>query len=270
LPAFHLHLDVLGLAAGLVILYEYGLRRLAPTFCPRDEVAVTTRKRTAFYAGVAVMALVSSWPVHDLGEERLYLLHMVEHTGISLIVPPLLLAGMPWWLTRALVRPVLPALKLITKPLPALLLFNGWLAFTHVPWVVELMLTNSLFHLVAHVLLFTTAVIMWWPVMDPIPDTQTLTPFGKMGYLFLQSLVPTIPASFLTLGSSPLYPIYETFPRMWGLSAMNDQVLGGLLMKIGGGLIIWGFIAWVFFSWWAEEQKYETPPVVIRSDGPQQ
>jgi putative membrane protein len=269
MPAFHLHLDVIGLAVGLVVLYEYGISRLAPIYCPGDETPVTTPKRVAFHSGVAIMLIVSSWPIHDLGEQRLYLVHMVEHTALSLIVPPLLLGGMPWWLTRALVRPVLPLVRFVTKPLIALVLFNGWLAFTHVPWVVELMLTNQLFHFVSHALLFVTALIMWWPVMDPIPDTQTLTPFGKMGYLFLQSLVPTIPASFLTLGSSPLYPIYETFPRTWGLSPMNDQVLGGLLMKIGGGLIIWGFIAWVFFSWWAEEQKYTTPPVVVRSKPPQ-
>lgn len=268
LPAYDLHLDVIGLTAGLLLLYEYGIRRLAAAYCPTDEQPVTTRKRVAFYCGLAVMLVASSWPIHDLGEQRLYLVHMVEHTALSLIVPPLLLGGMPWWFTRALLRPVLPVVKFVTKPLIALVLFNGWLAFTHVPWVVELMLTNPLFHLLSHALLFGTAIIMWWPVMDPIPDTQSLTPFGKMGYLFLQSLVPTIPASFLTLGSTPLYPIYETFPRMWGLSAMNDQVLGGLLMKIGGGLIIWGFIAWVFFSWWADEQKYTSPITVVRSDHP--
>lgn len=264
MPPFDLHLDVIGLVIAGVVLYEYGIRRLAPIYCPSDEAPTTVRKRIAFHGGLAVMLIASSWPVHDLGEQRLYLMHMVEHTALSLIVPPLLLGGMPWWLTRVVVRPVMPLVKFLTKPLIALVLFNGWLALTHVPAVVELMLTNELFHLVSHAGLFVTAIIMWWPVMDPIPDTQTLTPFGKMGYLFLQSLVPTIPASFLTLGSSPLYPIYETFPRTWGLGALNDQVLAGLLMKIGGGLIIWGFIAWVFFSWWAEEQRYATPPVLVR------
>jgi putative membrane protein len=86
-----------------------------------------------------------------------------------------------------------------------------------------------------------------------------------MGYLFLQSLVPTIPASFLTLGSQPLYPIYEELPRLWGLSAMSDQVIAGLIMKIIGGLIIWGFIAWVFFSWWNDEQKYGAVDHTVRS-----
>ena len=191
--------------------------------------------------------------------------HMMEHLTIALVAPPLLLGGMPWWLLRALIRPIMPVVKVLTKPLVALLLFNGWLAFLHVPSVVEAMLTNDFVHFFFHLILFVTAIIMWWPVMDPIPDTETLTPFGKMGYLFLQSLVPTIPASFMPLGTTPLYGIYETFPRMWGVSVMTDQIVAGLIMKIGGGLILWGWIAWVFFSWYADEQKYATPPVVVRS-----
>jgi putative membrane protein len=75
-----------------------------------------------------------------------------------------------------------------------------------------------------------------------------------MLYLFVQSLAPTIPASFLTFGRSPLYPVYETFPRIWGISAITDQLLAGLIMKIAGGLILWGFIAAIFFRWHARER----------------
>jgi putative membrane protein len=262
---FHFHLDVFGVAAALIVAYELGLRTLAERYCPDDEVPVTRTQRGLFYTGVIVMVIVATWPIHDIAESRLFIFHMTEHIALSLVVPPLLLAGTPWWLMRAFVAPIMPLVKFVTKPLIALLLFNGWLAFIHAPAVVELMVTNELFHFFAHGILFVTAIIMWWPVMDPIPDTQRLTPFGKMGYLFLQSLVPTIPASFMTLGTTPLYGIYETFPRLWGIDVMTDQILAGLLMKVGGGLILWGFIAWIFFSWYAEEQKYEPGPYVVRS-----
>jgi putative membrane protein len=126
------------------------------------------------------------------------------------------------------------------------------------------MLRSEPLHFVIHAVLFTTAIMMWWPVVAPLPDLPQLSPFGKMGYLFLQSLVPTVPASFLTLGDTPLYPIYETFPRLWGISAHTDQVVAGLIMKLGGGLILWAFIAAVFFSWWAEEQRYGNPVRVVR------
>jgi putative membrane protein len=264
-PSFSAHLDVLALLAVVVVAYEYGIRRLAPRYCPQDEQPVSTGQRVAFYLGLFALAAVSLWPIHDLGEQRLFLFHMIEQVVIALIVPPLLLGGTPWWLLRALVRPILPVIKFLTKPLIALAVFNVWFAVIHLPSFVEAMVGNEFVHFLIHAVLFLAAVLMWWPVLDPIPDTQTLTPFGKMGYLFLQSLVPTIPASFMTLGSTPLYSVYETFPRMWDLSAMTDQVSAGLIMKIGGGLILWGWIAWVFFSWYAEEQKYATPPVVVRS-----
>ena len=130
----------------------------------------------------------------------------------------------------------------------------------HAPGIVEAMLTNDLFHFAAHFAVWFTGIIMWWPVLGPIPDTPQLAPFNRMGYLFLQSLVPTGPASFLTLGDAPLYKIYETFPRLWGISAHTDQVLAGFIMKFGGGLFLWAAIAWVFFSWYSEEQRYGLIP----------
>jgi len=266
LPEPHLHLDVLGLVAALGIAYEYGIHRLGPRYCPHDEEPVLRRQRLLFYTALVLMFVVSSWPVHDLAEERLFMFHMIEHLVLAFVVPPMLLAATPWWLLRALVRPILPVVVFLTRPLVALFAFNAWLAYLHVPSVVELMVTNDLFHLFAHVVLFLTAVMMWWPVMEPIPDTRTLTPMGKMGYLFLQGIVPNIPAAFMTLGTSPLYPIYGTFPRIWGIGVMTDQIIAGLIMKIGGTLWLWGFIAWVWFTWYREEQRFESGPVVIRSE----
>lgn len=253
---FHFHLDTMGLVAALVLFYEYGLRRLAGAYAPQGEEAVTRRQRVFFYSGIAALFFAASWPVHDIGEQSLYMFHMIEHLTVALVVPPLLLWGVPWWLLRAVLLPVMPAVRLLTKPVVALFLFNATLGLIHVPGIVELMLTDDLFHFVSHGVLFFTAVLMWFPVIGPIPDIDRLPPFLRMGYLFLQSLVPTIPASFLTLGDQPLYKIYETFPRLWGISAHTDQVLAGFIMKFGGGFILWAGITFVFFRWYNEEQKY--------------
>jgi putative membrane protein len=188
---------------------------------------------------------------------------MVEHMVMWMVAPPLILKGLPAWLLRAVLEPIMPLVRIATRPLVALVVINTVIAALHVPVVVELMSTNDLLHLLDHTVLIAASFLMWWPVLDPIPEMATLAPFGKMGYLFLQSLVPTIPASFLTLGSEPLYGIYETFPRLWGIDAMTDQVVAGLIMKIGGGLILWAVIAWVFFSWAAQEQRSEPPPLVV-------
>ncbi len=242
----------------MVVLYEYGLRRLAPIHAPRGEVVVTSGQRKAFYAGILSLYVVSTWPVHDIGESSLFMFHMSEHLVFGLVAPPLLLAGTPWWLIRLAVKPVLPVLKIVTKPLVALALFNGMLGLIHVPAVLNLMLENEFAHFGLHGILFVTGIFMWWPILGPIPDIPQLSPFMAMGYLFLQSLVPTIPATFLTFGQSPLYPIYETFPRLWGISALDDQIMAGLIMKLGAGFLLWGYIAWIWFSWWNDEQRYNT------------
>jgi putative membrane protein len=96
---------------------------------------------------------------------------------------------------------------------------------------------------------------MWWPVMSPLPEVPPLSPPAQMMYLFFQSLAPTIPASFLTFGSTVLYPAYSAFPRIWGISALQDQLIAGLIMKLGGGLYLWMFIAVIFFRWHDREDK---------------
>lgn len=254
--AYHVHLDVLLLMAVLGVGYELGIRHFAEVYAPRGEPAVGRFQRLLFYSGLGAMFVVSSWPLHDIGIGSLFMAHMVEHLALSLVAPPLLLWGTPWWLLRAVLRPVLPLVRNLTRPIVALLLFNATLGLVHVPSVVELMIRSEAAHFSLHALLFATAIVMWWPVVSPIPDLPELAPFMKMGYLFLQSLVPTVPASFLTLTDEPFYRIYETLPRLGGISAHTDQVVAGLIMKIGGGLLLWGFIAGVFFTWWSDEQRY--------------
>jgi putative membrane protein len=265
---FHLHLDVLGVLGAIVLFYEYGVRRLAEFHAPRGEIVVTQRQRIAFYTGILFLYLVSSWPVHDVGENSLFMFHMVEHLVFGLIAPPLLIAGTPWWLIRFVVKPILPILKILTKPLVALALFNGMLGLIHAPGVLNLMLESELAHFGLHAILLLFGILMWWPILGPIPDIPQLPPFLRMGYVFLQSLVPTIPATFLTFGETPLYPVYETFPRLWGVSALDDQVMAGLIMKLGAGLLLWGYIAWIWFSWWNEEQRYSNPTPRIRTGQP--
>src|SRR5437667_201823 len=84
------------------------------------------------------------------------------------------------------------------------------------------------------VLLLASALLMWLPICSPLPEVSQARPPTKMLYLFLQTIVPTVPASFLTFGTSPLYHFYEHVPRLWGISALTDMQMAGLIMKIVG------------------------------------
>ena len=235
-------------------MYLAAVRRHVPSGpIERDD---RTRRTVLFSVGVAVLLVGSSWPLHDLAERHLYSMHMVQHLAYTLLAAPLIVAGVPAWMWRAILRPraVGAVFGFLTRPVVALIAFNGLLLFTHWPEVVRASVGSEWIHFGLHVLIFGSAVVMWWPVMSPLPERPALSPPAQMLYLFLQSLAPTIPASFLTFGHTLLYPVYASFPRVWGLSALEDQLIAGLVMKIVGGLILWGFIAVIFFNWARREQ----------------
>lgn len=256
---WHVHPDVWLLVVVLEAGYLLALARLGPGHAPRGERAATRRQVVLYSLGVLAIWAGADWPLHDLAEGYLFTAHMVQHLLFSLVAAPLLLLGLPPWLVRLALRPRLlrRLAKVITRPLVALVIFNGVIVVTHWPYFVDLTLRSEIAHFLAHALLVAAAILMWWPVLSPLPELPRLSRPGSMLYLFLQSIVPTVPASFLTFGSVPLYPFYETVPRLWGLEALTDMRIAGLTMKLLGGLILWVVIAGLFFRWWEEEQRTE-------------
>jgi len=254
MPAWHPHPSVWLLLGGIWVAYVVAVRRHRIV---AGEPSDRRRRTTLFSFGMAFLWLGADWPVHDLAEGYLYSVHMSQHLLFTLVAPPLLIAGMPAWMWRDILRPrwLFVVFRFLTRPVVALILFNGLLLFTHWPEVVEASVRSELTHFTLHVLLVGSAIVMWWPVMSPLVELPALTPPAQMMYLFAQSLTPTIPASFLTFGHTLLYPVYGTFPRIWGISALNDQLIAGLLMKLVGGFILWGFVATIFFRWHAREER---------------
>jgi putative membrane protein len=256
---FHPHPEVWLLNAGLLIAYFAALRFWGPERAPAGRPPVETWRKACFVTGVIVLWLSADWPMHDISENHLFSAHMLQHLLYMFAVPPLLLLGLPAWLLRSLVGSGrrLRALRWVTRPVPALLISNGVIVFIHWPAIVDLQVTSEAGHLGIHALLLTGMLLMWWPVIPPLPETASLSQPAKMLYLFLQSFIPTVPASFLTFAAEPLYRIYEGKDLLWGLDAVTDQRISGLLMKIGGGLILWAVIAYMFFRWSSQESKTE-------------
>jgi putative membrane protein len=253
LPPFRAHVDVWVILGSFTAAYLIaGRRHRERTGQPVDRHA-----RRLFLGGMLVLWIGADWPIHDWAERYLYSMHMVQHMLFTFIAAPLLVAGTPAWLWRDLLRrPEVRRLwRFVTRPLMAILIFNSVLLFTHWPAVVAFSVRSEPGHFALHVVLLLSAVIMWWPIVSPLPEMPPITPPGQMMYLFFQSLVPTIPASFLTFGRVPLYPVYATFPRIWGISALTDQMIAGLTMKLGGTAVLWTVIATIFFRWARREQN---------------
>lgn len=265
-PHWHPHLDVWALVGAFAVLYALALRRERARR-PGERV-VSRFQLGCFAAGLGVMWLASDWPVHDVAEGYLYSAHMVQHLLLTLVVALLLLAGIPAWMARNMLGRGrgLRLVRSLSRPVFGLIQFNLVLVLSHWPVVVEATVRYHPLHFVAHAVLLASAVLMWMPVASPLREIRRVKPPAQMLYLFLQTIVPTVPASFLTFNDKPLYGIYAEMPRLWGISALTDQQSAGLIMKIAGGLFLWGVIAVIFFRWYEAEEGHTKDGVLTWDD----
>ena len=266
LPPWHPHLDLFLLVFVLGFGYWYADTRLRPLIAPGAPRA-TAGQRWQWYSALVLLAAVSGWPIHDIGETSLFTLHMIEHMVIALVVPPLLLRGCPRWLGEVTLgnRKVARLIRPLAKPVTAFVIFNVTFVLIHWPELVGWMLTSRPIHFAVHAWLFVAAVLMWLPIFSPTAAIPRLAPPGQMLYLFLQSLLPTVPASFLTFSSVPIYPVYGDAALAYGLTAVADQTIAGVIMKLGGGFLLWGTIAVIWFRWTRLERDWERLESALRS-----
>jgi putative membrane protein len=255
-PAWAPHPEVWLLVGAIAAGYAVALKRLGPRLAPAGSAVVTRFQITTFSAGLLAVWVASDWPIHDLGERYFFWVHMVQHTTYAIIAAPLLLMGTPAWLARWLLSPrwLLRTVRYMARLIPATLIFNFVIIVTHIPVVVDASLHHALLHFSLHALILVSSLIVWMPLLSPLPEVPRLQPLARMLFLFLQSVVPTVPASFLTFGDHPLYKFYETVPRLWGISALDDMRFAGLIMKILVGFSLWITITVVFFRWYNAEE----------------
>ena len=241
------HPEVWTLLAALALLYWYAVTRIGPRASRPGETVVTRAQVAWFVASLAVLEVASDWPVHDLAEEYLYGVHMAQHLLLSFVVPAMALLATPTWLARLVVGKgrAYRVLRRLARPVPATLVFNAVVVLTHWPVVVNASAGNGALHYGVHVLVVASALLMWLPVCGPLPELRFALPV-QMLYLFLQSIIPTVPAGWLTFADGVVYRSYDVVPRVFGLSVTHDQQLAGMLMKVGGGLFLWSVIAVLF------------------------
>jgi putative membrane protein len=215
------------------------------------------RRSVAFGAALLVIFVSLNGPLHNLSDTYLFSIHMAQHLLLTLLFPPLLLYGTPAWVVRPILAPrwVTAVARVVTRPVVAAATFTAPIVLWHVPVLYEAALRNHNLHILQHLVFLTTAVIMWWPVLSPVPELPRIAYPGQMLYLFLLGLPMSITGALITLSDSVLYPFYAEAPRVWGLDALSDQQIGGLLMWVVGGLALWGAMTVVWFRWAVRERN---------------
>jgi cytochrome c oxidase assembly factor CtaG len=257
---WHIHVDVVLLCATLLGAYFYTINVLRLRIS--DAGRVRNTQVVLYCLGVLAIYVATGTPIHDLSEQYLLSVHMVQHLILTLVAPPLLIAGTPGWLWQAVLggRRVLPVARVVLHPLVTFGAFNFLIVITHLPVVVDYALREHWFHFVVHAGLVGSAIMMWWPVVGGISELPRLTYPYQMAYLFVQSILPAVIASFITFSQTAVYPFYEAAPRIWHISAVEDQQLAGGIMKMSGTLILWSFIGVAFFRWYAKEEAEAKGP----------
>ena len=191
-----------------------------------------------------VVSLVS--PLHSLGSV-LFSAHMAQHELLMVLAAPLLVAARPtrvalWSLPEAArlrvgaavrQRPVSSVWRFVSAPVIAFLLHGAAIWVWHVPTLYDQTLRSEAFHAAQHASFLVTALLFWWSILPASPATRN----GPAVFsLFATALHTSILGALLTFSSSSWYPAYQATTGPWGLSPLEDQQLGGLIMWIPGGV----------------------------------
>ena len=255
---FQVHPEVWLLVGSLIGLYLYAVRVIGPKVVPEGEPITTRRQRLAAIAAIGALWVASDWPMHDIAEEYLYSVHMVQHTILTLVVPPLALLATPRWLADLVLGEgrARRVVRVLSLPVVAGVAFNLSVMGVHWPALVNASVANGPLHYTVHVVIVFAALMMWMPVCGPIAEWR-MSPPAQMVYLFLMSVVPTVPGGWLTFADNAVYTAYDTPTRAFGISVIDDQQAAGVFMKLFAGGELWAIITAMFFVWAFRHQRDE-------------
>ncbi|MDQ0272406.1 cytochrome c oxidase assembly factor CtaG [Cytobacillus purgationiresistens] len=244
-----------------------------------NSEALTVREGVFFTSAIVILYIIKGSPIDLMGHLMFYA-HMIQMGILYLVIPILFIHGIPTWVWRAVINhpKVKPLFNFFTKPLIALIFFNGLFSFYHIPLIFDFIKTDMTLHSIYTVMLFIFAVFMWWPLTNKLPEHQTLSGLKKVGYIFADGILLTPACALIIFADTPMYATFSD-PQAWGqalalcvpastlasldlsgpemfnsMSLLHDQQLGGVIMKVIQEIVYGYVLALVFFSWFRKEE----------------
>ncbi|MDP4169257.1 MAG: cytochrome c oxidase assembly factor CtaG [Bacillota bacterium] len=263
----------------LIVILGYFLIAVKYRLKFKDSEALKVKQGIYFTLSIAILYAVKGSPLDLMGHLMFYA-HMIQMAVLCLVIPPMLIVGIPSWMWSKVLRLrfVHIVFSLFTKPIIALIIFNGFFSIYHIPLVFDTIKQNMWLHAFYTVLLFLTAIFMWWPLINQHPDYQTLSGIKKVGYIFASGILLTPACALIIFAETPMYMTY-TDPHAWGeamklcvppstlanlnlsgpelfnsMSPIHDQQLGGVLMKVIQEIVYGVVLGQVFFEWYRKDQ----------------
>ncbi|MGN7359372.1 cytochrome c oxidase assembly factor CtaG [Paenibacillus sp. SAF-054] len=251
---------------------------LSERFAGAEPVSLS--KKISFVCGMFILYLAQGGPISLLGH-MMFTFHMTTMALSYLVAPPLLMMGIPAWLWRAILR-VNPFKKLgfFAKPVVAAVVFNGLFSFYHFPAVHDYVMLHFALHRLYYLVLFIAAILMWWTLINPLPEKNRASGLAKIGFIFLNMVLLTPACGLIIFSTEPMYATYSD-PNIWAqamgycvsgdpskllqafggptffniMSTKVDQQVGGIVMKFIQEFIFASMLGRVFFQWYKTENK---------------
>ena len=267
----------LAVAAGL---YVRGWRRLRSR--GRGGRSLKPWRAWCFAGGLLSLVLALLSPIGTF-DSIFFFTHMIQHVLLIMVAAPLLLLGAPvvptlWGFSRESRRrigrlfhqghPVHRVFSFLTRPGVALALFILILFVWHYPPLYDLAQGRTLIHDLEHALFFGSALLFWWPVIHPSGGRRRLSYGAAILYIFPAKIAGFVLGAGLSLTRTPYYQTYIDLPRIWGMSALDDQQLGGLIMWVFGGLLFIIPLLALVLMMMREDEGDVWIPEAVRAAGP--
>ncbi|MBE3102877.1 MAG: cytochrome c oxidase assembly factor CtaG [Bacilli bacterium] len=241
--------------------------------------ALSKKEASTFIIAIILLYIVKGSPVELLGH-ILFSVHMAQMALLLMLIPPLLITGIPTWVWRKVIenRFIQPTFKFFTKPLLALIVFSGLFSFYHIPIIFDFVKQNPGYHSLFMFVLFMSAIFLWWPIVNKLEGEQQVHGLKKIGYIIGSAILITPACGLIIFADQPLFATYTSGdawlkvmelcipasifsdltlsgPELFSnMTAVEDQQLGGVVMKIIQELIYGVILAMVFFQWFQSEQ----------------
>lgn len=254
---------MVALLAGVYVRSLTGGRAAGP-----QGGSVPIRYPVSFSLGLLLLWAMFDWPVGTLGTGYLLSVHTTQYVVLTLVAMPLLLAGVPpgaWpapgsGLTARLLRG-------LGSPVLGLGLYTVAMVVTHIPAITDALRQSQLGSFGVDMLWLAGGFALWWPVLAPAGYVR-MTPPLRIGYLFLATIPPMIPAGFMVFAQYPLYSLYELAPRVGEISAGADQKTAGVIMKGASDPLIWIAMVVIFARWRLAEGDVDRPAIPLPAQEP--
>jgi putative membrane protein len=195
----------------------------------------------AFALAMLILAAALVSPLDRLGEDYLFSAHMAQHILLGDIGPLLVLLA----LSRVIMRPATRRLHGLERrlgplasPVAFIVLWLGLVYLWHIPALYVAAIDHAPLHALEHVTFFTAGVLVWWPLIQPVPMRRPLRGMAPLVYIFCAKVGLAGLGIYLTWSSGVAYDHYAEVTRVWGLSAVEDQNAGGAMMMVEQSVVL--------------------------------